>query len=79
MEVTIYTLNNCLACKQAKELLANCGVNFKEKNCGDRSFYRQLIAKYGSYGGMPVTVIDDYENVQIIRGFKPKLLHTALE
>lgn len=79
MQVTIYTLNNCSASKQAKELLHECGVNFKEKNCDDRSCYRQLIAKHGSYGGMPVTIIDDYENVQIIRGFKPKLLKVALK
>ncbi len=74
-KVTIYTLDNCQHCHNAKELLKEKGVKFTEKNVSkDQKFVEEMIEKSGQKR-TPVTIIDG----KIIVGFNKEKLEEALK
>tara|TARA_Y100000310_G_scaffold251745_1_gene258352 strand:+ start:698 stop:937 length:240 start_codon:yes stop_codon:yes gene_type:complete len=74
-KVTIYTLDGCPHCNDAKELLKEKGVKFTEKNVSsDQRLAKEMIEKSGQRG-TPVTIIDG----KIIVGFDKEKLEEALK
>ncbi len=76
--VTIYTTKTCGYCKATKALLTEHKVAYKEIDVGtDRVKAREMIEMSGQMG-VPVTVIGEEKNQQVIIGFDKEALTSAL-
>jgi len=76
--VTIYTTQTCGFCQATKTFFAENGVAYTEIDVGaDQAKAREMIEKSGQMG-VPVTVIGEGENEQIIVGFDRARLAATL-
>lgn len=76
--VTIYTTKTCGYCKATKALLTEHAVSYKEIDVGtDRLKAREMIEMSGQMG-VPVTLIGEEKDQQVIIGFDKGALSLAL-
>lgn len=76
--VTMYTTPTCAYCKMTKEFFNEHGIAYAEKDVSqDQSAAQEMIEKSGQMG-VPVTVISDGGNDEIIVGFDRARLSAAL-
>jgi glutaredoxin-like YruB-family protein len=76
--VTIYTTKTCGFCKATKDFFGENSVNYDEVDVGaDQEKAREMIEKSGQMG-VPVTVIGENENEEIIVGFDRARLAASL-
>ncbi|MBI3255511.1 MAG: glutaredoxin family protein [Candidatus Andersenbacteria bacterium] len=77
--VTIYTTSTCGYCKAAKEFMKSHSVEYKEIDVGaDQAKAREMIEKSGQMG-VPVIVVGEGGQEELIVGFDQKRLAAALE
>lgn len=77
-DVTIYTTPTCPYCKQTKEFFNEHDIDFQEFNVADdRDKAKEMIQKSGQKG-VPVTIIEQGEDEEIIVGFNQDRLASAL-
>lgn len=75
--ITIYSTKTCGFCKAAKEFLTAEGVEYTEIDVGvDQDKAREMIEKSGQMG-VPVIVVGEGEDEEIIVGFDKDRLATA--
>lgn len=76
--VTIYTTQTCGYCKATKEFFKENNVEYNEVDVGaDQEKAKEMIEKSGQMG-VPVIVIGEGEEEQIIVGFDQNKLSEAL-
>jgi len=76
--VTIYSTQTCGYCKAAKEFMESKGVAYTEVDVGvDQDRAREMIVKSGQMG-VPVIVVGDGAEEQLIVGFDQNRLAQAL-
>lgn len=76
--VTIYSTQTCGYCKSAKEFMDSRGVAYQEVDVGiDQARAREMIEKSGQMG-VPVIVVGDGTEEELIVGFDQNRLATAL-
>lgn len=76
--VTIYTTKICGFCKAVKSFFDENGVEYTEIDVGaDRDKAREMIEKSGQMG-VPVTVIKEGGNEELVVGFDKQRLAAAL-
>ncbi len=76
--VTIYTTKTCGFCKATKEFFRARGVTYTEVDVGaDAARAREMIEKSGQMG-VPVTVIGEGADEQIVVGYDKGRLAAAL-
>ena len=77
-KVTIYTTPTCGYCKATKEFFTQYSVPFSEIDVSqDQTQARAMIEKSGQMG-VPVIIIGEGENEQIIIGYDREALAKAL-
>ena len=77
--VTIYSTQTCGYCKAAKEYFAEHNIKFTEYDVGsDQDKAREMIDKSGQMG-VPVIVIGEGDNEELIVGFDQTRLAKALD
>lgn len=72
-KITVYTLPNCIQCRQTKKLLTNLELEFEEVDLTkDEDSYRFVTEKLG-YKAAPVIVVygEDGQVVDHWSGFNP--------
>lgn len=76
--VTIYSTQTCGYCKSAKEFMDSRGVAYQEVDVGiDQARAREMIEKSGQMG-VPVIVVGEGAEEELIVGFDQNRLATAL-
>lgn len=76
--VTIYTTKMCGFCKAEKNFFDEKGVAYNEIDVGvNQGKAREMIEKSGQMG-VPVTVIKEGDNEELVVGFDKQRLATAL-
>lgn len=76
--VTIYTTQTCQYCKTTKQFFQEHGVTYTEIDVGsDPEKAREMIQKSGQLG-VPVIVIGEGEEEQLIVGFDKARIASAL-
>lgn len=76
--VTIYSTQTCGYCKSAKDFMASRGVAYQEVDVGiDQARAREMIEKSGQMG-VPVIVVGEGAEEELIVGFDQNRLATAL-
>ena len=76
--VTIFTTQTCGYCKAAKEFMKSHEVEYKEIDVGsDQAQARVMIEKSGQMG-VPVIVVGEGEEEELIVGFDQARLSGAL-
>lgn len=76
--VTIYSTQTCGYCKSAKEFMDGRGVAYQEVDVGiDQARAREMIEKSGQMG-VPVIVVGEGAEEELIVGFDQNRLATAL-
>ena len=76
--VTIYTTSACVYCKMTKEFFAEHNIAYTEKDVAtDQAAAQEMIDKSGQMG-VPVTIISDNGNDEVIVGFDEERLTAAL-
>lgn len=74
-EIIVYTQNECPPCKIVKMFLADCQVEYKEKNITtDLKARKELTEKYGAYS-TPTVIVGE----EVIIGFELEKLKKALD
>ncbi len=77
-DVTIYTTPTCPYCKKTKAFFDENDIDYEEFNVADdRDKAKEMIQKSGQKG-VPVTVIEQDEDEEIIVGFNEDKLSSAL-
>ena len=71
MELTIYSKDNCQACRMTKLHLANIGVSYTERNTDTNPEYL-AEAKATGYTSMPIVVLN---GEVVASGFQPDRLN----
>lgn len=78
MDVKIYTTPTCPYCKKAKEFFSDHDVDYEEVDVTeDREEAKQMIQKSGQRG-VPVIVVSDEDEEDVIVGFNQDKLSDAL-
>src|SRR3989344_4937480 len=70
-KITVYTINNCPFCEQAKAYLTEHKLLFEEKNIDtNRAYLSEMFAVSDNFAGVPFTVVakDDGTTVKL-KGF----------
>lgn len=76
--VTIYSTQTCGYCKSAKEFMDSREVAYQEVDVGiDQARAREMIEKSGQMG-VPVIVVGEGAEEELIVGFDQNRLATAL-
>ena len=76
--VTIYTTKTCSFCKAEKDFFDEHNVEYSTVDVGvDQEKAREMIEKSGQMG-VPVTIIKEGEEEELIVGFDKGRLSTAL-
>lgn len=76
--VTIYTTKTCVYCKTTKQFFQEHGVQYTEIDVGgDVAKAREMIQKSGQMG-VPVIVVGEGADEQLIVGFDKPRLSAAL-
>lgn len=76
--VTMYTTKTCGFCKAEKEFFAEHDVEYTEIDVGaDQDKAREMIEKSGQMG-VPVTVVGEGDDEELIVGFDKQRLAAAL-
>lgn len=74
----IYTTKTCGFCKAEKDFLKEHNIEYSEVDVGvDKERAREMIEKSGQMG-VPVTVISEGDNEEVVVGFDKKRLEKAL-
>ena len=60
--VITYSKNDCTACVGVKNLLANNGVEFEERNIEENDEYMDEVMKMG-YASVPVTITKEGKEI----------------
>lgn len=60
MQITIFSKDNCVHCKNAKTLLASKGIAFREQKLGEDFTKEFLLEQFPSVRTFPVIVIDGF-------------------
>ena len=68
MAITVYTSDNCMACKMTKDLLDREGIPYTVKNISENDAYREEVEQLG-FSRVPVTV-----GKTVVSGFDPEAL-----
>ena len=68
MSITVYSANNCMACKMTKDLLDREGIPYTVKNTSENDAYRAEVEQLG-FSRVPVTVGE-----VVVSGFDPEAL-----
>lgn len=68
MTITVYSANNCMACKMTKDLLDREGIPYTVKNISENDAYRAEVEQLG-FSRVPVTVVE-----KVVSGFDPEAL-----
>lgn len=77
--VTIYSTKTCGFCKAEKEFLDEHNVKYSEVDVGiDKDKAREMIEKSGQMG-VPVTIITEGDNEELVVGFDKQRLVSALD
>lgn len=77
--VTIYTTQTCGYCKAAKAFMDSHNVSYTEVDVGaDQDKAREMIEKSGQMG-VPVIVVGEGSDEELIVGFDQPRLTSALE
>jgi len=69
--LTIYSKDNCMACKMTKLHLTNLGISYTERNTDTNERYLEH-AKATGYTSMPIVMLDGRV---IASGFQPDRLN----
>lgn len=78
MNVAIYSTPTCPYCKQAKEFFKENDVDYKEIDvAADQEKAKEMIEKSGQMG-VPVIVLGEGEEEEVIVGFDKKALKDKL-
>ncbi len=76
--VTIYSTQTCGYCKEAKDYMTAHSVSFEDIDVGvDQAKAREMIEKSGQMG-VPVIVVGESPNEELIVGFDRNRLQNAL-
>jgi len=76
--VTVYSTTTCGYCQAAKDFLKANNVEYNEVDVGaNQDKAREMIEKSGQMG-VPVIIIDDNSNEEIIIGFDQNRLTQSL-
>lgn len=80
MKVTVYSITDCVFCKQEKEYLTSHNVAFEEKNLEtNKEFLTEMLAVSNNFAGTPVTKIEkDDGKISILKGFTKEEFDQAL-
>lgn len=77
--VTMYTTKTCIYCKATKEFFQQNNVQYTEIDVGsDPAKAREMIEKSGQMG-VPVIIVGEGADEQLIVGFDQPRLRQALE
>lgn len=79
-KITVYTINNCPFCEQAKTYLTEHKLLFEEKNIdANRAYLSEMLAVSDNFAGVPFTVVqkDDGSSVKL-KGFTKEDFDQAL-
>lgn len=77
-EVKLYTTPDCPYCKKVKELLDKESIAFQEHNVAEeKEKAKEMIQKSGQQG-VPVTVIGEGEDEEVIVGYKEDKLREKI-
>ena len=77
--MTIYTTQTCAYCKATKEFLQSHDVQYTEIDVGsDKDKAREMIQRSGQMG-VPVVMVGEGEEEQLIVGFDKARLAKALD
>jgi len=78
MKVTIYSTPTCPYCKMTKEFFKENNVEYTDIDvAADKEKAQEMIDKSGQMG-VPVTVIGEGDNEEIVIGFDKKKLKDVL-
>jgi len=71
MKITIYTIADCLFCKQEKEYLNSHSLPFEEKSLeANKEFLTEMLAVSNNFAGTPVTKIEKEDGqISVLKGF----------
>lgn len=69
-KVSIYTTENCVYCKKAKQMFAAHNIPFEEYNVGTDAARRNEMIDMTGQMGVPVIRVDD----EVLVGFEEKTL-----
>lgn len=79
MDVRIYTTPQCQWCQKTKEFFQAHDVEYEEIDVTeDQDAVEELVAKSGQKG-VPVTVVEDGDDEDVIVGFEEDELRDALD
>lgn len=78
MNITVYSSQSCHYCKSQKEYLYERNVEFKEINIHESPSYFNEFKRLGGIG-VPLTVIERGELIEIIHGFNVEGLEEKLD
>ncbi len=79
MDVTVYTTPTCPWCKKTKAFLDDNDVDYEELDvASDQDAAKEMIEKTGQRG-VPVTVIRDGDEEEVVVGFDEDALAAAVE
>ncbi|CAB4130475.1 glutaredoxin 3 [uncultured Caudovirales phage] len=59
MNIIIYTKNDCVNCRVAKDILKSKGLEYEERDMGDPDDYAVFAATYPDLRQMPQIFIND--------------------
>ncbi len=77
--VTIYTTPTCGFCKMTKEFFKDNNVSYSEHDVSTDSAKAQEMVDLSGQMGVPVVVIGEGEEQEIVVGFDEPKLRSALE
>lgn len=80
MKITIYTISDCVFCKQEKDYLTSHNVAYEEKNLEtNKDFLTEMLAVSNNFAGTPVTKIEkDDGQITVLKGFTKEDFDQAL-
>lgn len=78
MTVRIFTTNSCAYCGMVKKYLMSKGVSYDEINLNDHPEFQQEATALSGAMTVPVTVVTKESNEQVIVGWNPGRLASAI-